>query len=105
MVTTLKRQRKPARKSAGQPADAPDTKRLRQSSSITENTPVPESQADTPTTEGRPKRQAALDRPDYLNMHNHVPTPTKNWIDLIKDPPKYGRVIKPGGLLAMLFLR
>jgi hypothetical protein len=31
-------------------------------------------------------------------MHNHIATPTKNWLDLIKDPKKYGRVIKPGEL-------
>lgn len=29
-------------------------------------------------------------------MHNHVATPTKQWVDLIKDPAKYGRVIREG---------
>jgi hypothetical protein len=39
-------------------------------------------------------------------MHNHVATPTKQWVELIKDPAKFGRVIKednfprvPGSLL------
>jgi len=49
--------------------------------------------ADPPPAQSRPKRQAALDRPDYYSMHNHVATPTKQWVDLIKDPAKYGRVI------------
>lgn len=69
------------------------------------------SQASTSTShdaaaEGRPKRKAALERPDYWNMHHHNATPTKGWIDLIKDPKKHGRVIKldnfprvPGELL------
>lgn len=48
--------------------------------------------------EGRPKRRAALDRPDYFNMHNHNATPTRSWLDLIKNPAKHGRVIKEGEL-------
>lgn len=50
---------------------------------------------DAAAAEGRPKRKAALERPDYWNMHHHNATPTKGWIDLIKDPKKRGRVIKP----------
>lgn len=50
---------------------------------------------DASAADGRPKRKAALDRPDYWNMHHHNATPTKGWIDLIKDPKKHGRVIKP----------
>lgn len=53
---------------------------------------------DTPTEEARPKRRAALDRPDYYNMHNHNATPTRSWLDLIKDPAKHGRVIHEGEL-------
>lgn len=48
---------------------------------------------------GRPKRRAALDRPDYYNMHNHNATPTRSWLDLIKNPAKHGRKIKEGKLL------
>ncbi|CAK9781731.1 unnamed protein product [Cutaneotrichosporon oleaginosum] len=51
---------------------------------------------DATLEQGRPKRRAALDRPDYLNMHNHTATPTRGWIDLIKNPAKYDRVIKDG---------
>jgi F-box/leucine-rich repeat protein 10/11 len=39
-------------------------------------------------------------------MHNHVATPTKQWVELIKDPAKFGRIIGaddfprvPGSLL------
>lgn len=100
MATTLKRQRKPKRESSAA-GGSPSAKRARQDSPKAANghTAVNGGTNGTSTlVEGRPKRQAALDRPDYLNMHNHVPTPTKQWVDLIKDPAKYGRVIKEGKL-------
>lgn len=60
--------------------------------------------ADTPDTadgdkangSARPKRQVAMNRPDYHALHHHIATPTARWLDLIKDPEKYGAVIKPG---------
>jgi len=44
----------------------------------------------------RPKRSAALNRPDYHALHHHIATPTARWLDLIKDPQKYGTVIVEG---------
>ncbi|KAL7422386.1 JmjC domain-containing histone demethylation protein 1 [Cryptotrichosporon argae] len=62
-----------------------------------------ESAADGPS---RPKRQAAKNAPDYANLHNHVPTPTRTWLELIRNPGATGRVIGvdnfprlPGNLL------
>jgi len=51
-----------------------------------------------PPSEGinRPKRQAALNRPDYHALHHHIATPTGKWLQLIGDPEKYGKVIKEG---------
>ena len=46
----------------------------------------------------RPKRQAALNRPDYHALHHHIATPTAKWLDLINDPEKYGKTIKEGEL-------
>ncbi|TXT09207.1 hypothetical protein VHUM_02681 [Vanrija humicola] len=84
LAATLKKPRKRTSATA-----SPARKRRRSS---TEAAPEPVGTgADAP----RPKRKAALERPDYWNMHNHIATPTKNWLDLIKDPKKYGRVIKP----------
>lgn len=88
LAATLKKPRKRASATA-----SPTRKRSRLSSTDAAPEPVG-SAVDAP----RPKRKAALDRPDYWNMHNHIATPTKNWLDLIKDPKKYGRVIKPGEL-------
>nr|XP_019011725.1 uncharacterized protein I206_03830 [Kwoniella pini CBS 10737]OCF50506.1 hypothetical protein I206_03830 [Kwoniella pini CBS 10737] len=42
-------------------------------------------------TEGRPKR--SVRQLDYNNLNNSVATPTNQWLDLIADPAKYGRVI------------
>ncbi|RXK37331.1 hypothetical protein M231_05397 [Tremella mesenterica] len=59
----------------------------------------------------RPKRKAALNRPDYLAMHNHIPTPTGKWLELINDPEKYGaRILEdnfpriPGDLLTKAWI-
>ncbi|KAL1407772.1 JmjC domain-containing histone demethylation protein 1 [Vanrija albida] len=86
LAATLKKPRKRASGSAASPT------RKRPRASSTEAAPEP---VGTGVDAPRPKRKAALDRPDYWNMHNHIATPTKNWLDLIKDPKKYGRVIKP----------
>ncbi|WRT68668.1 uncharacterized protein IL334_005647 [Kwoniella shivajii] len=44
--------------------------------------------------EGRPKRNVR--QLDYHNLNNSVATPTSQWLDLIADPGKYGRVILDG---------
>lgn len=44
----------------------------------------------------RPKRQVALNRPDYNALHHHIATPTAKWLELIADPGKFGRTIKEG---------
>jgi hypothetical protein len=44
----------------------------------------------------RPKRQAAMHRPDYHALHHHIATPTARWLDLINDPEKYGTKISTG---------
>jgi F-box/leucine-rich repeat protein 10/11 len=50
------------------------------------------------TTEdgSRPKRAAAMNRPDYHALHHHIATPTARWLDLIHDPKKYGATISGG---------
>ncbi|ORY29669.1 hypothetical protein BCR39DRAFT_531569 [Naematelia encephala] len=60
-------------------------------SRATENRPV------TPVMDAssRPKRQAALNRPDYHALHNHDAAPTSRWLALIADPERYGATIKP----------
>jgi len=61
------------------------------------NGPVPEPvDGEKMNGSARPKRQAALNRPDYHALHHHIATPTARWLDLIKDPEKYGTTIKPG---------
>jgi hypothetical protein len=47
----------------------------------------------------RPKRQVAMNRPDYHAMHHHIATPTAKWLDLIADPGKYNAVINEGELV------
>ncbi|WWC63582.1 uncharacterized protein I303_106187 [Kwoniella dejecticola CBS 10117] len=42
--------------------------------------------------EGRPKRN--LKQLDYNNLNNSIATPTNQWLDLIANPAKYGRVIR-----------
>lgn len=49
---------------------------------------------------GRPKRQAALNRPDYHALHHHIATPTAKWLHLIADPEKYNVTILDGKLIA-----
>jgi F-box/leucine-rich repeat protein 10/11 len=44
----------------------------------------------------RPKRAAAMNRPDYHALHHHIATPTARWLDLIHDPKKYGATISGG---------
>ena len=53
---------------------------------------------DTPEAESstRPKRQAALNRPDYHALHHHISTPTGKWLDLIANPEKYNTTILDG---------
>jgi F-box/leucine-rich repeat protein 10/11 len=46
----------------------------------------------------RPKRQAALNRPDYHALHHHIATPTAKWLHLIADPEKYNATILDGEL-------
>jgi F-box/leucine-rich repeat protein 10/11 len=46
--------------------------------------------------EARPKRQAAMHRPDYHALHHHISTPTAKWLDLIGNPEKYGTKITEG---------
>jgi hypothetical protein len=46
----------------------------------------------------RPKRQAALNRPDYHALHHHIATPTGKWLRLIADPEKYNTTILDGKL-------
>ena len=65
------------------------------------DSPLSDPPAPTPPTlteqpNSRPKRQAALNRPDYHAMHNHIATPTARWLELIKEPGKYGTSISPG---------
>ncbi|WWC90438.1 uncharacterized protein L201_005373 [Kwoniella dendrophila CBS 6074] len=59
--------------------------------------------------EGRPKRN--VKQLDYHNLNNSIATPTNQWLDLIADPAKYGRVILdanykslPGDLLSRSWL-
>ena len=47
-------------------------------------------------TRARPKRQAAMHRPDYHALHHHIATPTARWLDLIHDPEKYNTKISEG---------
>lgn len=51
---------------------------------------------DESSSSSRPKRQAAMNRPDYHALHHHISTPTARWLDLIHDPDKYGVIIKDG---------
>jgi hypothetical protein len=44
----------------------------------------------------RPKRQAALNRPDYHALHHHISTPTGKWLRLIADPEKNNATILDG---------
>ncbi|WVN86153.1 uncharacterized protein L203_101314 [Cryptococcus depauperatus CBS 7841] len=44
--------------------------------------------------QSRPKRKTT--QIDYHNLNDSIPTPTKNWLDLISDPEKYGRIILSG---------
>lgn len=86
LVATLKRRKRPSAATITFKRARPSTEDS-QASASTGN--------DATAAEGRPKRRAALERPDYWNMHHHNATPTKGWIDLIKDPKKYGREVKP----------
>ncbi|BEI84833.1 hypothetical protein CcaverHIS002_0502340 [Cutaneotrichosporon cavernicola] len=79
----------------GSTSASPSTKRSRLDSQASV---TPSANGDVTPDRGRPKRRAALDRPDYYNMHNHNATPTRSWLDLIKNPAKHGRVIKEGEL-------
>uniref|UniRef100_A0A1B9FYQ8 [histone H3]-dimethyl-L-lysine(36) demethylase n=1 Tax=Kwoniella bestiolae CBS 10118 TaxID=1296100 RepID=A0A1B9FYQ8_9TREE len=61
------------------------------------------------SNEGRPKRN--IKPLDYHNLNNSIATPTNQWLDLIADPGKYGRVILdakyksvPGNLLSRSWL-
>lgn len=85
------------RKRVNQPStsSSPATKRARLDSQVSVSSSA---NGDATPEQGRPKRHAALDRPDYYNMHNHNATPTRGWLDLIKNPAKHGRVIKEGEL-------
>ena len=47
-------------------------------------------------SQSRPKRQAAMHRPDYHALHHHIATPTGKWLDLIANPAAYGMVIREG---------
>lgn len=51
----------------------------------------------------RPKRAAALNRPDYHALHHHIATPTARWLDLIQDPGKYGVKIAEGRFLSIIY--
>ena len=53
-------------------------------------------QADESSSTARPKRQAALNRPDYHALHHHIATPTGKWLRLIADPEKYNTTILDG---------
>ncbi|KAK4689621.1 hypothetical protein P7C73_g484, partial [Tremellales sp. Uapishka_1] len=73
---------------------------------VESTSPAPES-----TTDSRPKRQAALNKPDYHALHNHIATPTSKWLELIHDPGKTNRVINdaklpciPGRLLTKAWI-
>jgi hypothetical protein len=84
------------------------------SSASPRNTPTPakrikledDQKAEPPATNGlngegdsasaRPKRQAALNRPDYHALHHHIATPTAKWLHLIADPEKYNVTILDG---------
>ena len=55
-------------------------------------------QADEGSATARPKRQAALNRPDYHALHHHIATPTGKWLRLIADPEKYNTTILDGKL-------
>jgi len=54
--------------------------------------------ADDSSAPSRPKRQAALNRPDYHALHHHIATPTGKWLRLIADPEKYNTTILDGEL-------
>jgi F-box/leucine-rich repeat protein 10/11 len=54
--------------------------------------------ADDSSAPSRPKRQAALNRPDYHALHHHIATPTGKWLRLIADPEKYNATILDGKL-------
>ena len=54
--------------------------------------------ADESSATARPKRQAALNRPDYHALHHHIATPTGKWLRLIADPEKYNTIILDGKL-------
>lgn len=54
---------------------------------------------DDSSATARPKRQAALNRPDYHALHHHIATPTGKWLRLIADPEKYNTTILDGKLL------
>ena len=46
----------------------------------------------------RPKRQAAMNRPDYHALHHHIATPTSKWLELISNPKQFGVIISEGKL-------
>jgi hypothetical protein len=58
--------------------------------------------ADESSATARPKRQAALNRPDYHALHHHIATPTGKWLRLIADPEKYNTTILDGELARLL---
>jgi hypothetical protein len=59
---------------------------------------VPTDQPDGANADGplRPKRQVALNQPDYHALHHHIATPTKKWLDLIQNPAAHNTVIHDG---------
>jgi len=111
LVTTTKANfppRQPKRKSvnvkrsssiSSRGASATPAKRVK-----VEGTVEPEAGAAKPETgddasgPSRPKRQAALNRPDYHALHHHIATPTGKWLRLIADPEKYNTTILDGKL-------
>jgi hypothetical protein len=108
LVTTTKPNfppRRPKRKSIGlvrsSSTSSPGTsaapaKRVKRES--TEDTVKTEAADGTASTSARPKRQAALNRPDYHALHHHIATPTGKWLRLIADPEKYNTTILDGKL-------
>lgn len=62
----------------------------------TKGTSTKGNDGDNPSQTSRPKRQAAMNRPDYHALHHHIATPTARWLDLIHNPEKYNTTISDG---------
>ncbi|ORX38273.1 hypothetical protein BD324DRAFT_620219 [Kockovaella imperatae] len=108
LVATLNKRTFPPKKSthrvekrSSERTASPGTtsKKPRLSSTISDTSAINQKDPSAPgdvKAKARPKRQAALNRPDYHALHHHIATPTAKWLELIANPQHFDVVISEG---------